>query len=42
MPLSEVALVVSIANGCAALILMIGRISDRYRGRRRERPKRRR
>jgi hypothetical protein len=34
MPLTDVALIVSIVNGCAALVLTAGRIGDRWRERR--------
>jgi hypothetical protein len=37
MPLTDVALIVSIANGCAALVLTAGRIGDRWRERRSKR-----
>lgn len=37
MPLTDMALVVSIANGCAALVLAVGRIGDLWRERRRRR-----
>jgi len=37
MPLTDVALIVSIANGCAALVLTAGRIGDRWRERKNKR-----
>lgn len=37
MPLTDVALIVSIVNGCAALVLTAGRIGDRWRERRNKR-----
>jgi hypothetical protein len=40
MLLTDVALVISIANGFGALILTIGSIGDRYRQGRAQRPKR--